>query len=390
MKSTNIHLLMIVLSASWTIYQSATICDARHRSSKNLDSSSKSCKFDECQLKPQHFMLYSTIKEALESNFDIKGKEIYPFLDAVELLRLRYDGSDASLKNSSRIIRELLDSSELKRALMIFQSQAGRSLTDLYRTPTNGNEQNLACNKLRIDDIERARKILDQDKELASVFANIQRNFAKKSAKKCLKKSCSSIDVVMSRIDSMVNRNNHEHSHRRHRPSSAFEDSRERYPRLSDSDDSKIIADLANREFGKQELELCRFFKKTNRTDCSISGYELSEIKISTSLVNELSEAYNNQETDAGSTSNNSNGKDKDANLKHMMESCQSFKAILDRNLYALMWYNKNELISKQKWSSRVNNCPKLSYWLQLNRVCSEMDAVSKGDSIMEKETIVY
>lgn len=386
-----------------------------HRSGKRSDALNRACQGDECSLKAEHFALYSTIKMALDSNFDIKGKELYPFLNSVELLKLRYDGNDANLlasNNGTRLVRELLVSNELRRALKIIQSSSGRSLADIYRTPTNGNEQNLACNKLRIDDIERASKMMEMDKDLSSIFANIHRNFVRKSAKKCLKKACTSIDDSMSRLDSMVNRrtsnfHNHRHhhhnreSHNRQSPSTNDNPSfdvefNERNPRLTDSTGNRDSdLEFNSREFAKQELELCNFFKKTNQSDCTISGSELSEISVNKpTQLNELLISYANNKSNATTTPiaiSPQNIASSSSNIKEILDQCRPMQSIMEHNLAALKWYNKNEYISKSKYNSRTNNCQKLSYWLQLDRLCADMEMISKnGISSLEKETINY
>lgn len=376
-----------------------------HRAGKKSDALTRTCQGDECAMKAEHYALYSTIKSALETNFDIRGKDLYPFINSVELLKLRYDGIDADLlaNNGSRLIREMLVSNELRRAMKIIQSPSGRSLADLYRTPTNGKEQNLACNKLRIDDIERASKMLEMDKELKSVFENIHRNFVRKSAKKCLKKACTSVDDSMSRLDSMVNRRHHHHYHGHHNnrhslssESSSLDDIGDRNPRLSDPTSASSTADSTSsesgREFSKQELELCNFFKRTNQSDCVISGSELSEISvIKATQLNELLASYANNKSNSATTSIDSSSASTKPGLKNILEQCEPMRGVMEHNLAAFKWYNKNELFSKQKFNARTGNCPRLSYWVQLDRLCAEIESVSRnGISPIERESITY
>lgn len=335
------------------------------------------CEGDECNLKAQHFVLYSNIKQALKSNFDIKARHIYPLMNSVELLKRRYDGSDASLNNSSRLVRDLLVHKDLEKAVNIFQSDAGRSLIDLYRTPVNGNEQNLACNKLRIEDIERAAKQLESNADLAAVFTNIHRNFVQKSASKCAKKACLSMDTSMSRIDYMLMRErtrSHWRSHARHFG-----------PRFSaQQQDQQSNIPFDEHEFGAQEQKLCQFFKRTNESSCEISAPELAQIQF-TGPKKQNPSAFVDSQTRAGGEAKSELERETAATqqaVQLLVNECRPMRSLLDYNLMALKWYNKRGLTDINRLDA--HSCPRLNYWLQIDRICTELD------SLANRETLTY
>lgn len=349
----------------------------------------KTCRQEECQLSPQHFALYSSIKEAVESKFDLKGKQIYPLLNSIEVLRRRYNSNDPTLKATSKLIKELLDNDYLVRSLKTLDSVQGRALIDLYRGSVNGHQQNLACNRLRIQDIERASKQLDSDADLKAVFGKVHENYVKKSAKKCLRRACNSIDTTMSRLDYMLTR---PHG----RPS---EDDLENS--ITDSvvertNSSKSERPTYRREFETQELELCRFLKKTNKTECEITGPELKELSFigpNGLKLADLIDAYYLGKQIAGDDlvkrlPENSNS---DATFvsrsQLILDQCRPMRSLLDHNLAALRWYNRGDLIDKQKFATHSSWCPKLSYWLQVDRLCSELEMLITKRSSVKTET---
>lgn len=343
-----------------------TLCltsSASARKSKSRQSKFK-CDLDECQLSPAHFALYSNLKNALESKFDINGKDLVPLLRSIEVLRTRF-GSES---NKTRVIWDLLNNKTLETALEVLKSDDGRRLIDTYRQSINGRRQNLACSKYRIDEIERATANLESNSNLAAVFSKIHKNFVKKSAKKCLKNSCSSIDNSMSRLDYVLGKRPSSRS--RHHEASALvaEDP-------LDNNTLNRAHELEHREFEEQETELCKFFKKTNETDCQISGSEMSEIKLVSEResVNDTDNRKNYIDNYIKAYETNHPSSEKLSVGDHMLLQCSTLRAILDLNLVGLKWYQRHNLIEDQKMSVRTFWCPGLSYWLQVDRLCDEL-----------------
>lgn len=328
---------------------------------------------DECKLGKQQYALYAFVKRALDSKFDLVGKELIPFIKSVDVLRKRYQGLD---HNETSFIRNFIADERINNAIELFKSDTGSNLIELYRSSINGKDQNLACSEFRLRSLERATILLDNNQELAKVFAKIHRNFAKKSAKRCLKHACSTIDTNMSELDSVL-------------PA--------KYHAAADDDKSGDVTRIAanesttrHREFEKEELRLCHFLSRTNMTDCRITGAEMKEIDLSrvssqrltsnrSLTVEDLLKAYYTNVLAIGL-----DGKEKSINNEAeqmqlasrtvLQESCGPLRRQLEYHLAALKWYQELGYIDKQKLNSRAVWCPSLSYWLQVDRVCHDLE----------------
>lgn len=372
---------------------------AQQIAAKNIRSIK--CQEDECQLKPQHFALYSSIKRAIDSDFDLNGKDLVPLLRSVEVLRRRFSNhkSDDWVKlNGSSMVLSLLDDEKLNSAIKTLQTDDGRTLMNLYRSSSNGRSQNLACSEWRVNEIEFAAKKLERNEQLALVFSKIHKNFAKKSAKKCLKHSCNSLDESMSRIDSVLRR-----------PTKSVSTNEEEGDKSDDSDG--VLNDQAKlvdeRDFDSEELELCHFFKRTKGSSCQISGRELSEISFLNEKVNDTKASSSfggplkdyktgkwNSTVSGSEPASNSNHTlsqlpFEEAQSKIALSKCHSIKPLLAYNLAGLRWYTKRDLIEPRKLVSRTFWCPSLSYWLELDRLCGELESALK-DSVGSSVTFFY
>lgn len=380
------------------------------------------CQLDECHLKQQHFSLYSFVKRYVDNEFDLSGREIVPFLKSVDVLKRRFNNqneSQATKLNGTGLVQALLSNENLVSALKIFQSDDGRALINLYRASVNGKSQNLACSQSRIEDFELATSKFEANKLLASVFTNIHKNYLKKSAKKCLKHSCTSVETSMIKLDSVLGK----------------------YQTLI-VDDNQLIrssGDINNdqlqdnnntfgggsqkREFESEELELCKFFRKTNESDCEISGRELSEISFinynnsktdertnkttsSELLKDYLKSYYKNSKRvdksgarvvvdstllkDTGESQEQTEKESLDAAARSIMAQCRPISSLLDYNLVAIKWYRKQNLIDEQKLNSRTFWCPSLSYWLQIDRLCKELESYLVENQNGSGETFSY
>lgn len=364
-------LLLAVLLACLTSFTDAKKSKLRQAKSK--------CHQDECNLSPTQFALYSNLKSALDSQFDISGKDLVPLLRSIQILKLRFESSS----NATRLVRDLLSNKTLESAIEVFESEDGKSLTDVYRQSVNGRRQNLACSKYRIDEIERATAKLEANAKLAAVFTKIHKNFVRKSAKKCLKHSCTSVDTSMSRLDSVLGK--------RLNPLSRPHDDIDILAAGSESESLIQAPTNQAREFEAQETELCKFLKKTNESNCQITGTEMAEIKLileqsgtnetRKNPVEEYMNAYeiNNPKVDGQSTG------------QHILQQCSTFRGILGLNLAAIKWYQRHNLIEDQKMSVRTFWCPGLAYWLQIDRLCEELVAVLDRSSLpMSSDTLTY
>lgn len=331
-------------------------------SKRNKSSVVKPCQLEECKLSPQHYALYSSIKTAMESNFDISGKEILPLLNSIEILDRRFNRAELTAPlNGSEVVKSLLSNEKIVKLMLVLQSDQGRDLIEIYRSSVNGKDQNLACGKFRVENLERLSKKLESDEKLGVIFKKIHQNYLKKSAKKCLKCSCNSIDVNMSQVDSVLKKN--------------------RAAQLADvTTDDNYSKLLDRREFQSEELELCRFFKKSNKTDCELSGAEMKEFNISNTqnethkigeqLADLLKTYYLHKSNSSYSEEN-----EKDAS-RMILAQCRPMRPLLDFHLAAIKWYRAQNLIEDHKLSSRTLWCPNLSYWLQVDRVCAELELV--------------
>lgn len=335
------------------------------------------CRLEECQLTTQHYILYSTISRAIENNFDLNGKEILPLLRSVEILKRRFKGSDNL--NGTASVQTLLANESLNDALKVFNSDLGRALIDFYRSSINGRSQNLACSQQRIDSLERASGKLESDKQFALVFDKVHRNFLKKSAKKCLKHSCTALDISMSQLDSALGK------------SQVIEDD----PNSVESGLSNSLdAPGKRREFEDEELKLCSFFMKSNDSNCETSARYLSEINLLSkkkeeftvtitsdhSVLNDYLKLYylNNLKT-----TDNSKGSEEQVELDEagriILKQCRAIRGLLDYNLEGLKWYRKQGLIDDEKLTTRSLWCPGLGYWLQVDRLCNELEISLEG-----------
>lgn len=375
--------LLLVLGAIIYIAFTNNQVEAKKSKSQTLVK----CQLDECLLSQQHYTLYSFIKRTVDNEFDLNGREILPFLKSVEVLKRRFSNQGELPKlNGTELVQRLLSDENLVKALKVFNSEEGKALINFYRASVNGKSQNLACSQSRVEDFEIATSKFEANKQLASIFSNIHKNYLKKSAKKCLKHSCTSIETSMIKLDSVLGKYQ-----------SSFDDlnligSGEIQDQMQDKNQTFVPR---RREFETEELELCRFFRKTNESDCEISGRELSDIsfsRLNKTDMNPLREhltAYNlNKKGGSLSESEQQQGKDLDEAARSILAQCRPISSLLDYNLVAIKWYRKQNLFDDQKFNSRTFWCPSLSYWLQLDRLCGELE--KSLDNSNTSETFSY
>lgn len=353
----------------------------KHHHSKSLGK----CQDKECELSQQHFALYSTIKRALESGFNLSGKEIVPMLRSVEILRNRFANSAQDYPlNGTDLVRTLLDNNNLKEALKVFNSDEGRELITLYRASVNGRGQNLACSSMRIEDLKRATARVESSWEFHNVFSKINKNFLKKSAKKCLKHSCTSIELAMTKLDSVLTKSGRAKSSTSSSSSTAMDDNSIQTDNLVSSGSSSVVeqqeAESNNfREFQAEELELCKFFKRTNATDCKIGGVEMANIQLEPASSeadadSDLTKSPSLSEYLSVYAKSSGNMSDEEAG-KRILAQCRSMSPMLEYSLAPLKWYRERGLISDQKLASRAFWCKSLSYWMQVERLCGELES---------------
>lgn len=361
--------ISISLIASTLIANNQLVESRRHK----IAPYATKCQAEECQLRPTHLALYSYIKKVLNDNFDIGGKEILPLLKSIETLKKRFEldqiNANSNL-NGTNVVRALLSNETLVQAVKIFNSPEGRSMTDFYRSSVNGRDQILSCSQYRVEEIERFAKKLDDNKQLNWLFSKIHQNFVKKSAKKCLKCSCNSIDLSMSRLDSTLSKQ---------KPSSNSYN--QLFGESSDDNGTNSLSSVENinrREFEQEELRLCQFFKQTNETDCIITGRELNEIELinNRTFLETSLKSYNQNvllKENITSLANESITVNLELARESVDQQCKQIKSLLDYNLYALKWYKHEGLIGGEKLNSRTFWCPSLYYWLQIDRLCEEL-----------------
>ena len=385
--------LFFILSA--TVCTLAAVCGKRQ-----LDIS---CQNEECQLSPAHFKLYSNIKQALENHFNIDGKDVIPFLRAVEVLKLRYAQQEESgtYLNGSKLVGALLNNNNLKVILKQLNSESGRELINLYKSSVGGRRGGggggLACSKWRRDELEAAKKKLDANDELAIVFNPMHLTFLEKSARKCLKQSCRSIDEHMSKLDSVLRRRNSFRREEANEVSAAENNS------LEESLPVQVEPTSSWREFDSEEKELCYFFKRTNASDCQISGNELSKIKFTSpqslgkenegadrqlSKVEDFVEEFRlnrlpaaqigggNGELVQEAAQETRRHEERERAKSFVLAQCRSINRLLDYNLAGLKYYIREKFIDAHKLNARSDLCPSLSYWLEIARLCSELEIV--------------
>lgn len=342
-----------------------TFCHSRRTKSR---SSPASCAGEECQLPKEHYEIYSLVKDSLESGFDVNVKDLIPLLRSVEVLKRRYPTRTANSSVEGKLVEALLQNETLNDAISIFNSDQGRALINLYKSTSSGRSQNLVCSQWQLDELLRAAKILDSSAELSGVFAKIHKNYIKKSAKKCLKHACNSIDTSMSQLDSVLRR-----SKRRSMRDTYTEDELSLSNFIEDSDQSVASTESSmqstplsssRREFEAKELELCRFFSRSNETECRLSGKQMSPINLigSNNTLNDYLKSYSNQDRDPSESA------------KLIQEQCSAMRPLLDYNLAAFKWYNEKNFIDQQKLEMRLVWCPNLHYWMQIDRLCNELD----------------
>jgi hypothetical protein len=393
------------------------------------------CQDDECQMKTEHFKVYSTVKRALDKNFHIKGKDLISLIRSVEILRRRFGspeankqpGGTANKLNGTELVQRLLANKRLSEAMEVFESAEGRQLVNLYKTSINGNQQNLACSKWRVNEIEFAAKKLEQDSKLAGVFKNIHKNFVERSARKCLKSSCSSIDDNMNRFDSVVRKASRRKGFLAHdevlpfEPTTATTTTRQAATTTNgslpasdepptggdgSSIDDALIAQLENEppsEFQAEESELCRFFKRTNATNCQASGNELSEISFATPATasNQTAAANGRDKLSSASLADyladyeknrrrEPDDDDRQQAQRSVLAQCDTIRPMLDYHLFGLRWYQQAGLISADKLRMRTFWCPSLTYWLEIDRLCSELKSNLNLTKVGDLTSVTY
>lgn len=366
-------------------------------------------------MKAHHFALYSSVRQGLVEDFKhMQGKDLVPFVRAVEVLKRRFElqpQGTATQLNGTDLVMSLLRNTKLVETMEVFNSDEGRQLITLYRSSINSQEQNLACSQWRVQEIEAAAQKLKQSARLSAVFSNIHKSFVERSARKCLKTSCKAINENMNRLDSVLRRPSG--SSRRQATISAgvrakFNDNElvaatggELEPEKNAAGD-KSAADNQQREeewneFQEEELELCRFLKRTNSTSCQASGKELSSISFSRNdnSSKPVPSSSEGATPSSSGTSSKLNGMlsdfmaDYEEQLKWrqsqaasrasasqmVLAQCETIRPLLDYHLYAVRWYTRQQAIRSDKFESRASWCPSLSYWLQIDRLCGQLGA---------------
>lgn len=383
----------------------------KHHHSRSLAK----CHDKECDMSAQHFALYSTVKRALDSEFNLSGKEIVPMLRSVEILKKRFLSDSqptaagaASRLNGTDLVQALLNNGTLVEALKVFNSDAGRELITFYRASVNGRAQNLACSQMRIEDLKRVTARVESSWEFHNAFTKINKNYLKKSAKKCLKNSCSSVELAMTKLDSVLLGGGSGSSKQ------LLQSERNKHALPANSnhfaDDNSIQTDgpvavsstlvdqqagqefvggeKAPREFHLEELELCKFLMRTNETECKISGTEMADLFVEPEQMTTTTTTATTASVTDGSPKSNSlveylniyaannmpgaPGSPEEAG-KRVLSHCRSMSALMEYNLSPLKWYRERGLIDDQKLASRAFWCKGLSYWIQMDRLCGEL-----------------
>lgn len=334
------------------------------------------CQDEECRLKAEHFELYSAIKRAVESDFDVSGKDLIPLMRSAEVLKLRYFNQEPEL-NGTSLVKSLLADERLTRALKVLDSEDAQALVSLYRSSSGGRWQSLACSRWRVGEIELAAKRLDRNPQLASVLAKVHKNFLRRSARKCLRQSCNSVDENMSRLSSTLGRP----LELRHREAGA---------RLAVADEGPMSTSsggpegpprppVGEREFANEELELCRFFKRTNATSCQVSARELTGLSLAagsnSTQLGELLAEYGRNRLSGEQWS--SPGEQLEAAKRLVRVQCRPMRPLLEQSLAALRWYSSQQLIEERRLASSGLWCPSLAYWLEVDRLCAELEAAA-------------
>lgn len=318
------------------------------------------CRDEECEIPEEHFSLYSRAKQAFDSEFDFKnGKEIIAFSNAIRILYQRYDNADDfdSLPGSKVIRDRILARPDFQRALLILSSDEGRSLIDLYRVKLNDKKYNSSCSSARIARIKRGENLFKENSDLKWMFEKLHKSFANRSALKCLKYSCSSVNTAMTSIN----------------PEST-----------KWSTDSPIMNSI-DREFKKQELALCQFITGTNDSMCRIEASELAQFKVENSTqIEALLAAYvrNRAEISVGNQNLSV-----DKSKQTLLSQCRTMEKSLDEALFGLKWFSQQHILSDQQVETRRYWCPELSYWIEVDRICKQLPAAFEGKFLDNSST---
>jgi len=362
----------------------------------------------ECEMRDNHFAMYSTIRENLRDDFqNMQGKDLIPFIRSTELLRKRFEEGQQGQQrrlNGSEAVLELLKDEKLAKIMDVLQSKDGKQLVDLYKSSINGQEQNLACSKWRISEIEAAAEKLKSSTLLNEVFSNIHKNFVERSARKCLKTSCRTINENMNNLDSVLRNRRRKTkitlggSGHRSAAGVAAEFTRQEASTEPGIIDGPARYEQPKGEFHDEELELCRFFKRTNSTNCQISGKELSSIDLSNdsngTKPEPISAVNNSLENSMAKNEDKNRGRKKlddlladyeqslrqsgteleGASAAEMISNkCSSIRPVLAYHLFGLRWYTEHKSIQSDKLLSRAMWCPSLNYWIEIDRLCGEI-----------------
>lgn len=334
------------------------------------------CVEDQCKLAPAHFTLYSLLKRAIDFGFDVSGKQAVEVMRAAEVLSRRFDTPASGDLAGKQLVLELLNDKILRKGLEVMNSDAGSELLDIYRMSTGGRKSYLACSQRRIEDIERAERKLQANATVKQVLSKVHHNFVRKSAKKCMKYMCTSIGNSMSSIDSFV------------KLAESSDETKENETEPSTQQEA---------EFTTQERALCLFFRNSSDTSssCEAPADVLNEVRLVSSEseksdkgitpVAQLLETYASV---LATTSNSSLSIE--AAEADVRKQCSSIKTLLDYNLAPIKWYRSKHLFARRKFESRVFWCPMLAYWLEIDRLCTELDkaTLKKPEATEESTTI--
>lgn len=372
------------------------------------------------KLTPAHYVLYSRLKQALDSDFDLSnGKELVEVFRAYRVLSIRFenelksnsldnkDSNHESISGSSLVV-ELLQSPKVQILNAMTHQPELMSLIDIYRSSTGGKKRNFACSEQRIDDIKRAIRMIESN-SLRSLFGKLHDNWVKRSARRCLKHSCTGLDLAMSNIDSFVKL-----ASKKDTASSSASSTTTSIPSTSSSTQTTVNSEIdtnniqstkdkREREFGEQEFALCRFFKNSTSSsvlepNCKISSTELSEISLIDGktevsqqykdllsiYVNKLEQVSNLNDSSMDVLTKDSDKVEKDTE-DELRRQCAIMSPLLKYNLNPIYWYRDNKLFGLQKLETRQFWCPLMAYWIQIDRLCDELEVVNK---LKDKQTI--
>lgn len=356
------------------------------------------CQEDECELSPSHFVLYSRLKQANESQFDVEGKELPDLIESWNILKARFQpdfNASTSTLNGTALIRSLLNDRYLVEALRLLDTSAGRQAVNVYGRSMSRKKRGLVCSRQGVEDL----RYVTQDSALNYILAKVHKRTLKKSAKKCLKYWCSSLDVSMSKLDSILRFGQRETRFK--------EDAEDNQVDVDDSKEarnqtSQPVNSSKRREFESEEIELCRFFKKTNETgDCILTGNDLSQvhliepcndqssdrtkcnITLSPLFADYLDSYYNNSvayhDIDKERSNQESSGRLRAARV--ISSQCNPLSRMLDNHLAGFRWLLNERAIEDQQLTTRLLLCPSFSYWYQVDRLCNELTvALSRWD----------